>query len=317
MNSTGELIAIGGAYVDINAPNFPLGEEGLQLETEIVGQEYQVEPGGSAVNFARLCAALEIPTTFIGKIGRDELGDTLSRLLVESQVSPSLIVSESAATNIGFNMIHTNGKSIMAVVGTANQALTADEVYSKASEKLTAGSYLFLGGCFKLKKLMPAFVQLATDAKTAGAKVALDHGRITNNASEEDKETMRQLALSVDFYLPSADEFIQLWNVPSIEEGLVQLSQKTTGIVVVKNSDQGAVTLLGGKVITVPAHDVSPIHTIGAGDSFDAGFIAAQYRGEDLLASIQFGCATAALKISRDSLPTADDVRNLIAHTNP
>ena len=63
----GELIAIGGVYVDINVPNFPLAESGLQLETEVVGQEYQVEPGGLAVNFARLCSTLEIPTTFIDK----------------------------------------------------------------------------------------------------------------------------------------------------------------------------------------------------------------------------------------------------------
>lgn len=309
----GELIAIGGAYVDINVPDFPLTGSGLQLETEVVGKDYMLEPGGSAVNFARLCASLEVPTAFVGKVGEDELGKTLADLLLKAGVKPSLVVSADVSTNIGFNMINADGKSIMVVAGTANQALTADEVYAQASKQISQSSYLFLGGCFKLKKLMPAFVRLANEAKAAGVKIALDHGRVNEGITEEEKETVRQLALAADIYFPSADEFMQLWNVASIEEGLKLLNQKAPGTVtIVKNSNKGASVLVDGEVVTTPAFTVKPIHTIGAGDSFNAGVISAQYSGMDLPQTIVFGCATAALKISQKELPTFNEVTNFI-----
>ncbi len=125
---------------------------------------------------------------------------------------------------------------------------------------------------------------------------------------------MRQLALVADFYLPSVDEFKRLWNVSSTEEGLRKLATMTNGIVVVKNSSEGAMTLINGEIVTTPAFAVNPIHTIGAGDGFNAGVIAAQYKGKTLGESIVFGCATAALRISQSSLPTYDEVEGFINH---
>jgi len=310
----GSLIAIGGAYVDINAPDFPLGEHGLSLESEVVGQAYALEPGGSAVNFARLCSALHIPTTFVGKVGKDALGNILADLLTQSQVEPDLIVAEDVSTNVSFNMVNAAGESIMAVVGTANQALTSDEVHAKVSARMAGSAYLFIGGCFKLKKLMPAFLQLAREAKASGVKVVLDHARLNDGVTENDKETVRQLALAADVYLPSADEFRALWGVATIEAGLMHLRQKNyQGTLVVKDGERGAVTIVDGNVLRVPAFAVKPLHTVGAGDSFNAGFIASQYKGETLMSSIAFGCATAALKISQPVLPTYDRVVAFLA----
>jgi sugar/nucleoside kinase (ribokinase family) len=309
-----QLIAIGGAYIDINAFNFPVDEHGIHLETEIVGQDYELELGGSAVNFARLCAALDVPTAFVGKVGKDALGDCLIDLLEKSQVQPALVTSKGVSTNVSFNMINASGKSIMTVAGTANQALTVDEVYLQASERIATSSYLYLGGSFKLKKLMPAFLHLAQDAKVAGTKIVLDHGRVHKGITEDEKEAVRQLVLMADIYLPSADEFMQLWDVSSIEEELKLLQQKTPHIItVVKNSDQGTLTLIDDKLIVTPAFPVKLIHTIGAGDSFNAGFIAAQHKGKELIKSVEFGCATAALKISQHELPTFDSVVQFIA----
>ena len=310
---SGELLAIGGAYIDINVPNFPISEQGLQLETETVGRRYITELGGSAVNFARLCSSLEIPTTFVGKVGQDEFGEMFSRLLTEHDITPALTTSPDVSTNIGFNMVNEQGKSIMAVAGTANQALTPEEVYAQVSERLDTSAYLFIGGCFKLNTLLPAFVRLVDQAKDAGVQIVLDHNRITSTATEQEKEVVRQLALSANLYLPSADEFMELWQVASIEDGLRQLARRTSATIVVKDSDKGAVTMVDGQVITTPAFQVTPIHTIGAGDSFDAGVVAALHKGKTLQHSIRFGCATAALKISKESLPSFTEVESFMA----
>ena len=308
----GELIAIGGIYLDFNAPDFPISEGGLQPETEIVGNKYIAELGGSAVNFARLCAKLEVPTTFIGKVGQDFTGQLVSQLLPDAGVQPSLIQSPEVQTNISFNMISSNGESIMAVVGSANQALDADEVYARVVEKLEHSPYLFLGGCFKLKKLLPAYAQLVDDAKNLGTKVVIDHGRLNDDVTNDEKNIVREMAINADTYLPSTDEFIQLWEVASLEEGLQKFRQLSVATIVVKDGAKGAVTIdANGEISRVPTFLVSPLHTIGAGDSFNAGFISAQYKGMELEDSIRFGCATGALKVSQTELPTYDEVSTL------
>lgn len=309
----GELIAIGGIYLDLNAPDFPINDGGIQLETEVVGNKYIAELGGSAVNFARLCAKLEIPTTFVGKVGRDPMGQLVSNLLPAAGVLPSLIQSTEVQTNISFNMINSSGESIMAVVGSANQALSSDEVYTRVSERLEQSPYLFLGGCFKLKKLLPAYVKLVDNAKSLGTKVVIDHGRLNTNVTDEEKEVVRKIAIQADIYLPSTEEFIQLWEVNSIEEGLRKFRQLSTAIIVLKDGVNGAVTINDvGEISRTPTFPVSPLHTIGAGDSFNAGFISAQHKGMSMSESIRFGCATGALKISQNELPTYDEVSNLI-----
>ena len=113
--------------------------------------------------------------------------------------------------------------------------------------------------------------------------------------------------------MPSKDEFLELWNVSSIEEGLKQLDGKSSGIIVVKDSENGAVTIIDGQIHAVPAFSVQPIHIIGAGDSFDAGFIAATSQGKDLLTSMKFACATAALKISQPALPTIASIDKFVS----
>jgi hypothetical protein len=84
-------------------------------------------------------------------------------------------------------MIDRSGRSIMAVVGNANQALEPDEVIDRAKAALPECSHLFIGGCFKMIKLLPAFEQLADEARKQGVLVVLDHARLHDRVSEEQK----------------------------------------------------------------------------------------------------------------------------------
>lgn len=307
-----ELLALGGAYVDINCSDFPFGNNGLQPETEVVGDNYYLEPGGSAPNFTRLCASLEVPTTFIGKVGDDTMGHLFADLMRSANVNPALIVDPLVQTSIGMNVVNAAGKSIMTVAGNANQSMRSEEVEAHVEKLLPGSSYLYLGGCFKLKALLPALGELARLARAQGVKTVLDHGRLTNTVTAKEKEAVRNLACEVDYYLPSEGELKQLWGVSSSEEGLRNLAKIATGTVIVKQAEKGAITLQEGRIITAQAFPVQPIHTVGAGDSFNAGFIAAARSGMNISDSMQFACATAALKLSQEALPTRTDVENYL-----
>lgn len=63
-----EVLSLGTMYIDINLTQFPFNK-GLLPESETVGRDYEMALGGSALNFARMCATLGLRTVFIGKTG--------------------------------------------------------------------------------------------------------------------------------------------------------------------------------------------------------------------------------------------------------
>ncbi|HEX7259641.1 MAG TPA: PfkB family carbohydrate kinase, partial [Candidatus Saccharimonadia bacterium] len=115
------------------------------------------------------------------------------------------------------------------------------------------------------------------------------------------------------YYFPSKQEFQQLWEVNSIDEGLHRMKGLTSALTIVKDSDNGALAMKGDEVLRIPAFPVNPIHTVGAGDSFNAGFMVAQALGRDLEKSMRFGCAAAGLTISQPTMPAIEAVETLAA----
>ncbi len=310
------ILTLGAAYVDFNVPGFPFESHGIAPETEVIGGDYDTAAGGSAVTFARVCTRLGFDTTFVGKIGGDTNGELLAQRLISENIRPGLIADNSVSTNISFNLINEVGQTIMLVAGNANQALTPQEVVGKITPLLGKLDYLYLGGCFKLKRLLPACEQLTARVQQSGVKLIVDHGRVPLDATAEDRARVRALAEKADYYLPSRDEFLELWHVSSIEAGLRSLTTKADAIVAVKCAELGAYSIDDDEIIHMFAFQVAPRNTVGAGDSFNAGLIAAQSSGLNLRKSLEFGCAVAALKISRDTLPTRGQVDKFLA-SNP
>lgn len=307
------ILTLGSAYIDTHIPGFPFGEQGLKPETETIGGDYGITPGGSAVNFARMCTRLGMATTFVGKVGDDLYGKLLAQKLREEHVVPELIIDPDVSTNIGMNIINESGETIMLVAGTANQALESTGVAEKIEALLPQVDYVYFGGCFKLKRLLPVLKQLAEDAQRSKTKIVIDHGRIPEDASAEDRSVVRSLVGLADYYFPSHDEFLELWHATSIESGLLAVNIKAGGTIAVKCASDGAYSLSDGTVVHVPAFQVNPRHTAGAGDSFNAGFLVAHANKMSLQQSLEFGCAVAALKISKESSPTRTDVETFLA----
>ena len=182
------------------------------------------------------------------------------------------------------------------------------------SEHITQVRYFYLGGCFKLKSLIPNLSNLAGTAKkhNVNVKVVLDHGRITNTVSPEEVECIKDLLPFVDFYLPSRNEFLVAWQAEEIEEGLKRTRARSEAKVVVKDGINGAVGFNGQETFMVPAFQVEAVSTVGSGDSFNAGFIRAHRDGSNFEDCVRFACATAAIKISRSGLPTWESVMAIL-----
>lgn len=309
-----DIVSFGTVYLDMDFLSFPF-VEGIFAHRETVGDQYTLEVGGSAFNFAKICASLELEVLFVGKIGQDPIGGVLKQIANKGKVRTRFVESSnnSVQTNVAAHYVHEDGTSIMTSAGSANQNLLPEDVEAVVKKELTQTKYLYLGGGLKLLGLLPSYPHLIAEAKKHGVKVILDHGRVTNLVTEDHKRIIHSIISEVDIYLPSRDEFLDMWSFSSLEQGLQAMEKQLSGVIVVKDSTNGSHSIQNGRIIMVSPVPVTSVNTIGAADSFNAGFIKADVLGlETIEQKMQFASASAGIKISINTPPTPVEVQRFI-----
>lgn len=318
MNKKYDITSLGTAYLDIDFLKFPF-DEGLFVHRETVGSNYTVQPGGSALNFARTNSRLGARVAFVGQIGTDKIGKLLIELLMKDQVEPFFIKTASAQTNLAVHYVKNDGASIMTSGGAANQTLSAALIKKKITKILPQTKYLYLGGVYKLKKLIGHYAEFIQMAKQSQAQVLLDHGRVTNLVTQNEINIVRSLLPEIDVYLPSKDELLKTWESKSINQAIKKIRSVSNALVIIKDSNNGSY-FCKPKTLDIQrcnSFKVKVIDSVGAGDTFNAGFISTYVKGHTLEESIKFATGAAAVKISNHSALSRKNVANFIENNTP
>ncbi|QQS20363.1 hypothetical protein IPL85_02865 [Candidatus Saccharibacteria bacterium] len=297
MNSTHyDVIAFGGCYLDIISTGLPFEAAGVPVEREMRGNSYLAQPGGSAINMLRTLQKLGGKGIFIGVKGDDVTGRLLEQQCTNENLTVKLFQADGRQTNFGLNMVGQESSHVLFSLGSANQMLTSDMLLPALSEILTEKSFLYMGTLFKLDGLAPDFYKVLRLARLKGSKIVVDHGRISPGAPADRYSQVQTVVLAADYYLPSKAEFLEMWQVNTIEEGLRRLhSQAKDLTTVVKDGGNGAHYWADGKVWHVAARSVTYAQNItGAGDAFNAGFLWAVSAKKALVTSVEHAVAVAA-----------------------
>jgi 2-dehydro-3-deoxygluconokinase len=138
-------------------------------------------------------------------------------------------------------------------------------------------------------------------ARQQGAKVAFD-GNFRPRGWKGDMPRTRTVYMEalkrVDVALPTFDDEAVLWGDPSPEATAERMQAFGIGEVVVKNGPNSALVSAGGRQEHIPVPEVvDPVDTTAAGDSFNAGYIAARLAGESPGAAVAAAHRLAAEKI--------------------
>jgi glucosamine 6-phosphate synthetase-like amidotransferase/phosphosugar isomerase protein len=131
-------------------------------------------------------------------------------------------------------------------------------------------------------------------------------------------ESLAELLSLVDIFLPNEDEACRISGERDAESAIAALAKRIP-LVAVKCGKRGSLVQAGGKRWLVPAEPVTPVDTIGAGDSYDAGFLTAYLNGDSPEACAAFGNHTAALSTLRpggtESFRDASLMREFLFHS--
>jgi sugar/nucleoside kinase (ribokinase family) len=287
--TTFDVGVIGELNLDLILSGLPAA---LTLEREHLATNLSITLGSSSAIFAHNLASLGNEVGFSSSIGDDPLGKICLERLAEGEVDVSH-VRRMAGKTTGLTVILPQGKQryILTYPGTMfemqEKDLDLDYVFS--------AKHLHVSSYFLQKALQPALPDIFRKAKAAGLTTSLD----TNDDPEDHWASgIEKLLPHVDVYLPNEREACKLTNTETVEKAAEILS-KTVGAVVIKRGSRGVLARRSKEEFAASPPRVEVADHVGAGDSFDAGFIHEFIRGGSIEDCLAFGNIVGALSVTR------------------
>lgn len=289
------LAVIGNVNVDlILGPAAPWPTPG----TEIIVDHDELRVGGSAGNSALTWAALGVDFTIAANVGSDEFGRWLCAAF-GARAEKWPVRPEGTTLSVGIT--HPDGeRTFFTTRGHLPRFCLADVLAVLDGEQLTGG-YVLLCGAFLTADLTADYAALFDWADGHGITVALDTGWPLDGWTEANRMATRAWLSRCGCVLMNEVETTTLSGLADPFEAARSLKAHMPegAIVVVKCGADGAIGIdADGRLVSAAAPAVTVVDTIGAGDVFNAGFLAALADGQPLQACLKAGTRIASQAIS-------------------
>lgn len=264
----------------------------LEPEREHLADDFAITLGSSSAIFAHNTSLLGSRVGFISCIGGDPLGKFCVDRLQESGVDVSGVkVLSGKTTGVTVILPLSKQRQILTYLGTTLNLQFADLDLNY----LRSATHFHLSSFFLLRGLRPRIPELFSQMKQSGLTTSLD----TNDDPEDLwADDVKSVLKSVDIFLPNEREACRLAGTNDVRDALQALS-RLVPVVVIKCGLQGAIAKRGKHQFHAPSLSVQPVDTVGAGDSFNAGFLHKFILRCSLEECLEYGNAVAALSTTR------------------
>jgi sugar/nucleoside kinase (ribokinase family) len=253
----------------------------LELERELLANGLSLTLGSSSAIFAHNLSMLGTKVGFISKTGRDPLGKIALERVEAAGVDVSRVKQSGSGTQTGVTVILpcSKGRYILTYPGTMFEMQYADI----DMDYVKSARHLHLSSFFMHRALRPRILDLFRQAKAAGLSTSLD----TNDDPENKWDgNLLEVLKYVDIFLPNDREAKKIARTDDLARALNVLAGLVK-VVVVKRGSAAAICRSGEEQCSLSPPSVKTVDEVGAGDSFDAGFIHQHLQGaklEDCLA---------------------------------
>jgi sugar/nucleoside kinase (ribokinase family) len=267
---------------------------------EVVGTEHHSFAAGQAGYLALGLGALETPVSVVGVVGADDAGERIVRAFVEAGVDVSGVTKIAGQrTGITVALVRPDGERAFASdIGCSAQLTEA--LVRDASGLNGRASLLAVVGVFMLPHFPIAHIRaLLADCRGRGVRTALDTGWDPAGWEAQTISDLSGLLSEVDLFLPNLDEARAITRQSEPAAALRALAGLCAGSVVIKCGKDGSLAWHEGQVLAHPAFSANVVDTVGAGDSFNAGLLAALADGRPFEVALVQGHAFASLYVSR------------------
>ena len=297
------ILGIGNALTDILAVlpdesllkkyHLPLGSmQHVDMETgdriwealKEIGVKYV--PGGSAANTITCTAIFGMPSAYIGKIGRDDLGSLFQSTMEQYGVRTKMLYGTKSS-----------GRCMVFITGANAERTFADYMGSALEmgpddlrpEDFEGYDYFHIEGY--LVQNQELISRAARLAKAAGCKISIDMA--SYNVVESNDAFFHNLVENyVDIVFANESE-AKAFTTLEPREAIDELA-KHCEIAVVKVGKAGSMVRCGDEFHYIDPWPATPIDATGAGDTYAAGFLYAHSLGMPLRVCGEIGSIIAA-----------------------
>ena len=288
-----DILTIGEALVEVMRAdiNQPLDKPG-----PFVGPY----PSGAPFIFAVQAARLGLATAAIGTVGNDAFGDCLRDQLIADGVSvKGLRQHADQPTGIAFVAYNADGSRDFVFSLGAGGRLARDMLDPVLFDGLRC--FHLMGSTLSMSQSALGVCRHALEmAQEAGALISFDPNlRPELLAPEQARVAFAPFIAAADILIPTEEELLQLTAAGALEDAIAHLLAQRPGrvIAVTRGADGCSVYTSEGRVDEA-GFLVDEIDPTGAGDCFDAGFIAALLQGKTVAEAAQLGNACGALTVN-------------------
>lgn len=279
--------------------------EQLAPEREFLADRMMLTLGSSSAIVAHNLAALGSRVGFQSRIGDDSLGQIALERLRQGGVDVSQVRIAPGAITTGLTVIlhHEAWRNILTYSGTIAETSWQD----LDLDYLADSRHFHFSSYYLQRALRPRVGELFQRLKAKGLTISLDTNDDPDDRWDGDlKDVLRH----VDVFLPNEREACKAAGTENMEAAIRKLSEWVP-LVVVKLGRKGAMAQRGGERFVSPSREVATVDTVGAGDSFDAGFLHQFVRGVDLQTCLASGNLAGALSTTR---PGGTEAFREVAH---
>ena len=276
----------------------------------ILGKSFSLGPGGKGSNQAVAAAQAGGSVHFISRLGHDPFADMALATWTKAGVIPEVSQHADSYTGAAYIFVEdASGDNAIIISPGAAGEISPSDVEARAD--LIAGAAVFMT---QLEQPM--------DAALRGLQIAREGGAVTLLNPAPAAELPSGMLALCDYVTPNESEAegltgIAVTDVDSATRAAEALLAEGAGCAIITLGEKGVLLHDGSAPVHIPALDAGAVvETTGAGDAFNGGFAAALSRGLSPEEAARFGCATAAISVTRagtaPSMPALAEIEELL-----
>lgn len=298
--STCDVLVFGDYFCDLVITGL---NEIPRLGADVFGKEMEIAPGGTYILVAAL-HRLGVRVRWSTRFGND----MLSRFMLEEAgcegLDPSLFEHfpfPLRSLSVSFSFSHDRG--FISYIDSFPQGRPLDEILNAERPKWVV-NIPFDGSAHSLS--------LIDLVHRLGGKVFTDCQYVRSTLEEPG---LVQMLESIDVFAPNISEASQLTGEQDPQKAAARLAAHCP-LVIVKCGHKGAYAQAGDQAWHSPAIPVEVVDTTGAGDSFNAGFLAARLQGLPVETCLRYGNISGGLSTTQRggtrAVPTMEQLRSYL-----
>lgn len=269
-----DIAAIGELNVDIILNQI---ESEPEIGKEKFAKQMTVTLGSSTAIFAANAAALGSKVCFVGMVGKDSFGDLVRTSLEAKGVDTKYLITGETPTGATICMSYGEDRANLTYQG-AMDVMGFDDIDKSVFD---CTKHIHLSSLFMQSGLLKDIDKILDLAKSKGVTVSLD---TQWDPMETWKLDYKAVLPKITVFMPNEKELMALTHKDNLESAIQEVIPHLGNAMLVKCGSDGSILVRkDGSRVTLPAFlNKNVVDAIGAGDSFNSGFISAFVKGFSL-----------------------------------